>query len=168
IRGSRELRIRMDNIKVTQGDLLARDLRFALIASRFNDSIVENLVRGAIDTLLRHGASEKQIELIRVPGAFDLPLIARRAAASRRFDAVVALGAVIRGATPHFDLVAGQCAAGLARASEETGIPVAFGVLTTDTIEQAVERSGNKAGNKGVDAALAALELANLLRRMDV
>ncbi len=158
----------MDNIKVTQGDLLARDLRFALIASRFNDSIVENLVRGAIDALLRHGASEKQIELIRVPGAFDLPLIARRAAASRRFDAVVALGAVIRGATPHFDLVAGQCAAGLARASEETGVPVAFGVLTTDTIEQAVERSGNKAGNKGVDAALAALELANLLRRMDV
>ena len=158
----------MDNIKVTQGDLLARDLRFALIASRFNDSIVENLVRGAIDTLLRHGASEKQIELIRVPGAFDLPLVARRAAASRRFDAVVALGAVIRGATPHFDLVAGQCAAGLARASEDTGIPVAFGVLTTDTIEQAVERSGNKAGNKGVDAALAALELANLLRRMEV
>ena len=158
----------MDNIKVTQGDLLARDLRFALIASRFNDSIVENLVRGAIDALLRHGASEKQIEVIRVPGAFDLPLIARRAAASRRFDAVIALGAVIRGATPHFDLVAGQCAAGLARASEETGIPVAFGVLTTDTIEQAVERSGNKAGNKGVDAALAALELANLLRRMDV
>jgi len=158
----------MDNIKVTQGDLLARDLRFALVAARFNDSIVENLVRGAIDALLRHGASEKQIELIRVPGAFDLPLIARRAAASRRFDAVVALGAVIRGATPHFDLVAAQCAAGLARASEETGVPVAFGVLTTDTIEQAVERSGTKAGNKGVDAALAALELANLLRRMDV
>jgi 6,7-dimethyl-8-ribityllumazine synthase len=158
----------MDNIKITQGDLLARDLRFALVAARFNDSIVENLVRGAVDALLRHGASEKQIELIRVPGAFDLPLIVRRAAASRRFDAVIALGAVIRGATPHFDLVAGQCAAGLARASEETGVPVAFGVLTTDTIEQAVERSGTKAGNKGVDAALAALELANLLRRMDV
>jgi len=158
----------MDNIKVTQGDLLARDLRFALVAARFNDSIVENLVRGAIDALLRHGASEKQIELIRVPGAFDLPLIVRRAAASRRFDAVIALGAVIRGSTPHFDLVARQCAAGLARASEETGVPVAFGVLTTDTIEQAVERSGTKAGNKGVDAALAALELANLLRRMDV
>jgi len=158
----------MDNIKVTQGDLLARDLRFALVAARFNDSIVESLVRGAIDVLLRHGASEKQIELIRVPGAFDLPLIVRRAAASRRFDAVIALGAVIRGATPHFDLVAGQCAAGLARASEETGVPVAFGVLTTDTIEQAIERSGTKAGNKGVDAALAALELANLLRRMDV
>jgi 6,7-dimethyl-8-ribityllumazine synthase len=158
----------MDNIKITQGDLLARDLRFALVAARFNDSIVENLVRGAVDALLRHGASEKQIELIRVPGAFDLPLIVRRAAASRRFDAVIALGAVIRGATPHFDLVAGQCAAGLARASEETGVPVAFGVLTTDTIEQAVERSGTKARNKGVDAALAALELANLLRRMDV
>ena len=158
----------MDNIKITQGDLLARDLRFALVAARFNDSIVENLVRGAVDALLRHGASEKKIELIRVPGAFDLPLIVRRAAASRRFDAVIALGAVIRGATPHFDLVAGQCAAGLARASEETGVPVAFGVLTTDTIEQAVERSGTKAGNKGVDAALAALELANLLRRMDV
>ena len=158
----------MDNIKITQGDLLARDLRFALVAARFNDSIVDNLVRGAVDALLRHGASEKQIELIRVPGAFDLPLIVRRAAASRRFDAVIALGAVIRGATPHFDLVAGQCAAGLARASEETGVPVAFGVLTTDTIEQAVERSGTKAGNKGVDAALAALELANLLRRMDV
>ena len=157
----------MDNIKITQGDLLARDLRFALVAARFNDSIVENLVRGAIDALLRHGASEKQIELIRVPGAFDLPLIVRRVASSRRFDAVIALGAVIRGATPHFDMVAGQCAAGLARASEESGVPVALGVLTTDTIEQAVERSGTKAGNKGVDAALAALELANLLRRLD-
>jgi 6,7-dimethyl-8-ribityllumazine synthase len=157
----------MDNIRITQGDLLARDLRFALVAARFNDSIVEHLVRGAIDALLRHGASEKQIELIRVPGAFDLPLVVRRVAASRRFDAVVALGAVIRGATPHFDLVAGQCAAGLARAAEESGVPVTFGVLTTDTIEQALERSGTKAGNKGFDAAMAALELANLLRRLD-
>ena len=157
----------MDNIRITQGDLLARDLRFALVAARFNDAIVDNLVRGAIDALLRHGANEKQIELIRVPGAFDLPAIARRVAASRRFDAVIALGAVIRGATPHFDLVAGQCAAGLARAAEDTGVPVVFGVLTTDTIEQAIERSGTKAGNKGVDAALAALELANLLRRLD-
>jgi 6,7-dimethyl-8-ribityllumazine synthase len=157
----------MDNIRITQGDLLARDLRFALVAARFNDAIVDNLVRGAIDALLRHGANEKQIELIRVPGAFDLPAIVRRVAASRRFDAVIALGAVIRGATPHFDLVAGQCAAGLARAAEDTGVPVVFGVLTTDTIEQAIERSGTKAGNKGVDAALAALELANLLRRLD-
>jgi 6,7-dimethyl-8-ribityllumazine synthase len=129
---------------------------------------VEALIRGAVDALLRHGASEKQVELIRVPGAFDLPFVVRRVAASKRYDAIVALGAVIRGATPHFDYVAGQCAAGLARASEETGVPVAFGVLTTETIEQAIERAGTKAGNKGADAALCALELANLLRRLDV
>ncbi len=158
----------MDNIRTINGDLVARDLRFAIVASRFNEMIVESLVRGAVDALLRHGAAEKQIELIRVPGAFDLPFVVKRAAASKRYDAVVALGAVIRGATPHFDHVAGQYAAGLARASEETGVPVAFGVLTTDTIEQAIERSGTKAGNKGADAALCALELANLLRRLDV
>jgi 6,7-dimethyl-8-ribityllumazine synthase len=158
----------MDNIRTLQGDLIARDLRVAIVASRFNDAIVEHLIRGAVDTLLRHGASEKQIEVIRVPGAFDLPLIVKKVASSKRCDAVVALGAVIRGATPHFDLVAGQCAAGLARAQEETGVPVAFGVLTTDTIEQAMERAGTKAGNKGADAALCALELANLLRRLDV
>jgi 6,7-dimethyl-8-ribityllumazine synthase len=158
----------MDNIRTINGDLTARDLRFAIVASRFNDLIVDSLVRGAVDALLRHGASEKQIEIIRVPGAFDLPFVVRRVAASKRYDAVVALGAVIRGATPHFDYVAGQCAAGIARASEETGVPVAFGVLTTETIEQAFERAGTKAGNKGADAALAALELANLLRRLDV
>jgi 6,7-dimethyl-8-ribityllumazine synthase len=158
----------MDNIRTLQGDLIARDLRITIVAARFNDAIVEHLLRGAVDTLLRHGASEKQIEIIRVPGAFDLPLIVRKVAAAKRCDAVVALGAVIRGATPHFDLVAGQCAAGLARAQEETGVPVAFGVLTTDTIEQAVERAGTKAGNKGADAALCALELANLLRRLDL
>ena len=150
------------------GDLVARDLRFAIVAARFNDMIVESLIRGAVDALLRHGAGEKQVEIIRVPGAFDLPFIVRRVAASKRYDAVVALGAVIRGATPHFDHVAGQCAAGLARAAEQTGVPVAFGVLTTDTIEQAIERAGTKAGNKGADAALCALELANLLRRLDV
>jgi 6,7-dimethyl-8-ribityllumazine synthase len=158
----------MDNIRTLNGDLLARDLRIAIVAARYNEAIVDNLIRGAVDTLLRHGASEKQIEIIRVPGAYDLPFVVRRVAAARRCDAVVALGAVIRGATPHFDLVAGQCAAGLARAAEETGVPVAFGVLTTDTIEQAVERAGTKAGNKGADAALCALELANLLRRLDV
>jgi 6,7-dimethyl-8-ribityllumazine synthase len=157
----------MDNIRTLQGDLAARDLRFAIVASRFNEFIVESLLRGAVDALLRHGASEKQIEIVRVPGAYDLPFVARRVAASRRYDAVVALGAVIRGATPHFDYVAGQCAAGLARAAEETGVPVAFGVLTTETIEQAIERAGTKAGNKGADAALCALELANLLRRLD-
>jgi 6,7-dimethyl-8-ribityllumazine synthase len=158
----------MDNIRTINGDLIARDLRFAIVAARFNDMIVDSLIRGAVDTLVRHGAAEKQIELVRVPGAFDLPLVAQKLAASRRCDAIVALGAVIRGATPHFDHVAGQCAAGLARVSLETGVPVAFGVLTTDTIEQAIERAGTKAGNKGADAALSALELANLLRRLDV
>src|SRR5512139_1769875 len=128
----------MDNIRNLQGDVLARDLRVAIIASRFNDAIVDNLVRGAVDALVRHGASEKQIEIIRVPGAFDLPFIARRVALSKRCDAIVALGCVIRGATPHFDYVAGQCAAGLARAADESGIPIAFGVLTTETIEQAL------------------------------
>jgi 6,7-dimethyl-8-ribityllumazine synthase len=158
----------MDNIRTVNGDLVARDLRFAIVAARFNDMIVESLIRGAVDALLRHGAGEKQVEIIRVPGAFDLPFIVSRVAASKRYDAVVALGAVIRGATPHFDHVAGQCAAGLGRAAQESGVPVAFGVLTTDTIEQAIERAGTKAGNKGADAALCALELANLLRRLDV
>jgi 6,7-dimethyl-8-ribityllumazine synthase len=158
----------MDNIRTLNGDLVARDLRFAIVAARFNDMIVDSLIRGAVDALLRHGAGEKQIEIVRVPGAFDLPFVVKRVAASKRYDAVVALGAVIRGATPHFEHVAGQCAAGLARAADETGVPVAFGVLTTDTIEQAIERAGTKAGNKGADAALCALELANLLRRLDV
>jgi len=158
----------MDNIRTLNGDLVARDLRFAIVAARFNDMIVDSLIRGAVDALLRHGAGEKQIEIVRVPGAFDLPFVVKRVAASKRYDAVVALGAVIRGATPHFEQVAGQCAAGLARAADETGVPVAFGVLTTDTIEQAIERAGTKSGNKGADAALCALELANLLRRLDV
>jgi len=156
----------MDNIRTLQGDLLARDLRFAIVAARFNEAIVEHLVRGAVDALVRHGASERQIEVIRVPGAFDLPFIARRVALAKRADAIVALGCVIRGATPHFDYVAGQCASGIARAADESGVPIAFGVLTTDTIEQAVERAGSKAGNKGVDAAMVALEMANLLRRL--
>lgn len=158
----------MDNVRTVNGDLVARDLRFAIVAARFNDLIVDSLIRGAVDALARHGAAEKQIDLIRVPGAFDLPFVVKRVAASKRYDAVVALGAVIRGATPHFEYVSGQCAAGLARAAEESGVPVAFGVLTTDTIEQAIERAGTKAGNKGADAALCALELANLLRRLDV
>lgn len=157
----------MENIRTTGGDLLVRDLRIAIVASRFNETIVEALVRGAVDALLRHGASEKQIEIIRVPGAYDLPFVVRRVAAARRHDAIVALGAVIRGATPHFEYVSGQCAAGLTRAAEDSGVPVAFGVLTTDTIEQAIERAGTKAGNKGADAALCAVELANLLKRLD-
>jgi len=156
----------MDNIRTLNGDLLARDLRFAIVAARFNDMIVDSLIRGAVDALLRHGATEKQVELIRVPGAYDLPFVVRRVATSKRYDAIIALGAVIRGATPHFDHVAGRCASGLARVADDTGVPVAFGVLTTDTIEQAIERAGTKAGNKGADAALCALELANLLKRL--
>ena len=130
------------DIKTIEGDLQVRELRFAIVASRFNDFIVEQLVRGAVDTLKRHGASEKQIEIVRVPGAYDLPVVARKLALTKRYDALIALGAVIKGATAHFDYVAGECAGGLARVANDTGVPVAFGVLTTDTIEQAVERAG--------------------------
>jgi 6,7-dimethyl-8-ribityllumazine synthase len=157
----------MENLRVIEGDLLARDLRFAILAARFNERVVDGLVRGAVDALRRHGASDKNIELVRVPGAFDMPLAARRLAQSRRYDAIVALGAVIRGATAHFDYVAGECSSGLARVAQDSGVPVGFGVLTTDTAEQAMDRAGGKAGNKGADAALAAIELANLLRRLE-
>ena len=153
--------------KMIEGELLARDLRFAFVAARFNDFVVEPLIRGALDALKRHGASEKQIEIVRVPGAFDMPIVVRKLALSRRYDALIALGAVVRGQTPHFDYVAGECASGLARIALESGIPIAFGVLTTDTMEQAVDRAGGKAGNKGADAALAAIEMANLLRRLE-
>ena len=153
--------------KTIEGELLVRDLRFAILAARFNDFVVEPLVRGALDALKRHGATEKQIEIVRVPGAFDLPIVARKLALSRRYEALIALGAVIRGQTPHFDYVAGECASGIARIALESGIPIAFGVLTTDTVEQAIDRAGGKAGNKGADAALTALEMANLLRRLD-
>lgn len=156
-----------DQPKEIQGELLARDLRFGLVAARFNDFVVELLVRGALDALKRHGVREQQIEIVRVPGAFDIPVVARKLALSRRFDALVALGAVIRGETPHFDYVAGECAGGIARIALETGVPVAFGVLTTDTVEQAMDRAGGKAGNKGADSALVAMEMANLLRRLD-
>jgi 6,7-dimethyl-8-ribityllumazine synthase len=157
----------MENIRTLSGDLLARDLRIAIVAARFNEAIVDSLVKGAVDSLLRHGATEKQIELIKVPGAYDLPLVVKRAAATGRYDAIVALGVVIRGATAHFDYVAGQCAAGLGDVARESGVPVSFGVLTTETIEQAIERAGTKAGNKGADAALSAVELANLLKRLE-
>jgi 6,7-dimethyl-8-ribityllumazine synthase len=156
-----------EQAKMIEGELLARDLRFAFVAARFNDFVVEPLIRGALDALKRHGASEKQIEIVRVPGAFDIPIVARKLALSRRYDALIALGAVVRGQTPHFDYVAGECASGLARIALESGIPIAFGVLTTDTMEQAVDRAGGKAGNKGADAALAAIEMANLLRRLE-
>ena len=153
--------------KIIEGELLVRDLRFVILAARFNDFVVEPLVRGALDALKRHGATEKQIEIVRVPGAFDMPIVARKLALSRRYEALIALGAVIRGQTPHFDFVAGECASGIARIALESGVPIAFGVLTTDTVEQAIDRAGGKAGNKGADAALTALEMANLLRRLD-
>lgn len=156
-----------DQPKIIEGELLVRDLRFGVVITRFNDFVVEPLLRGALDALKRHGASDKQIEIVRVPGAFDLPVAARKLALSRRYEALIALGAVIRGQTPHFDYVAGECASGLARIALESGVPIAFGVLTTDTMEQAVDRAGGKAGNKGADAALAALEMANLLRRLE-
>ena len=156
-----------DQPKIVEGELLARDLRFAIVAARFNDFVVEPLVGGALDALKRHGVSAQQIEIVRVPGAFDIPIVARKLALSRRYQALIALGAVIRGDTPHFDYVAGECAAGIARIALESGVPIAFGVLTTDTVEQATDRAGGKAGNKGADAALVAMELANLLRRLD-
>ncbi len=157
----------MSSIRTIEGDLLARDLRVAIVAARFNEFVVERLLAGAVDALLRHGASEKNLEIVRVPGCYDMPLAVRRLALSKRYDAIVAVGAVIKGATAHFDFVAGECASGVARASLESGVPVGFGVLTCDTLEQAIDRAGGKAGNKGADAALAALEMSNLLKRLD-
>ena len=156
----------MNAIRIVEGDLRVGSLRIALVASRFNEAVVERLVEGAVQALAAHGADPGGLELIRVPGAFDLPPVVRRIAESRQFDAIVALGAVIRGETPHFDYVASECAAGLARIASETGVPVAFGVLTTDTEEQAMERAGGREGNKGADAACAAIELANLMRKL--
>jgi 6,7-dimethyl-8-ribityllumazine synthase len=157
----------MAHITTIEGDFIAAGARFAVVASRFNSFIVESLVAGAVDALRRHGIEESAIDLIKVPGAFELPLAVQRLAASERYDAIIALGAVIRGATPHFDYVAGECTKGLATVAMDHDIPVGFGVLTVDTIEQAVERAGTKAGNKGVEAALSALEMVSLLRRLE-
>jgi len=156
----------MDKLKTIEGDLSARDLRIAIVAARFNEFIVDSLVRGAVDALLRHGASQKDITLVRVPGAWEMPWAVKKLASSRRYDAVIALGAVIRGATPHFDFVAGECAKGVAQAGLAGDVPVAFGVLTTDSIEQALERAGTKAGNKGAEAALSALEMVSLFKQL--
>jgi 6,7-dimethyl-8-ribityllumazine synthase len=157
----------MQKITTIEGDFAARDVRIALVAARFNSFIVESLVAGAVDILLRHGIDESSIELVRVPGAFEMPLAAQRLAASERYEGIIALGAVIRGATHHFEYVAGECVKGLAKVSLEHDIPVGFGVLTVDSIEQAVERSGTKAGNKGVEATLSVLEMISLLRRLE-
>ncbi len=149
-----------------EGHLVGNGLRVAIVASRFNEAIVTRLVEGAADGLRRHGVDAEAVDVAWVPGAFELPLVAARLAGSGVYDAVITLGAVIRGATGHYDLVAGQCAAGVQRAQLDSGVPVVFGVLTTDTIEQAVERSGTKAGNKGFEAASAAIEMANLLAQL--
>lgn len=156
-----------ERIQTIEGRLDATGLRFGLVAARFNDFIVDRLIDGAIDALVKHGASAAEIELVRVPGAFEMPLALRKLAQSRRFDALVALGCVIRGATPHFDYVAGAASRGIAQAGLDHDLPVGFGLLTVDTIEQAIERAGTKAGNKGVDAALSAIEMATLLRQLD-
>jgi 6,7-dimethyl-8-ribityllumazine synthase len=153
--------------KVYEGQLDARGLKLALVLSRFNSFITERLLEGAMDALKRHGGEDQDWSVVRVPGAFELPLAAKKLAEGGRYDAVVALGAVIRGATPHFDYVAAEVAKGLAQVSLQSGVPVAFGVLTCDTIEQAVERAGAKAGNKGFDAALTAMEMVNLFRDLE-
>ncbi len=157
----------MDNIKTTEGDVMVRDGRFAIVASRFNEFIVESLIKGSLHCLRQHGAVDGNIEIFRVPGAFEMPVAVDKVAATRRFDGIIALGAVIRGGTPHFDYVAGECVKGVTAASVKHGIPVGNGVLTVDTIEQAIERAGTKAGNKGEEATLAVIEMVNLLRRID-
>ncbi|MFC3853793.1 6,7-dimethyl-8-ribityllumazine synthase [Salinispirillum marinum] len=153
-------------VKVIEGNLQANNGRYALVVGRWNAFVVDALEKGAIEALERHGVPSSQITVIRAPGAFEIPLVVQKAAASRQYDAVIALGAVIRGGTPHFEYVAGECTSGLSHASRTTGVPVAFGVLTVDTIEQAIERSGTKAGNKGEEAALSALEMVNLLAQL--
>lgn len=153
-------------VKTHEGNLIAEGLKLGIITGRFNEFISSKLLGGAIDAIVRHGGKEDNIEAAWVPGAFEIPLAAQRMAASKKFDAVICLGAVIRGSTPHFDYVAGEVAKGIAKVSLDTGIPVIFGVLTTDTIEQAIERAGTKAGNKGYDAAVTAIETANLLKQL--
>ncbi len=152
--------------KFIEGKLDAAGLKFGIIVSRFNSFISERLLEGAVDALVRHGVADKNIDVVRVPGSFEIPLAAQRLAEGKKYDAVICLGAVIRGATPHFDYVAAEVAKGVAHASMASGIPIAFGVLTTDTIEQAVERAGTKAGNKGFEAAMTAIETANLFREL--
>ncbi len=157
----------MTTIKNVEGGLTVSGARFAIVVSRFNSFITDSLLSGALDALRRHGGKDEDVAVVRVPGAFEMPLVAQKLMKSGKYDAVIALGAVIRGGTPHFDYVAGEATKGLAQASLVTGVPVAFGVLTTDTIEQAIERAGTKAGNKGAEAAMTAIEMVNLMRELD-
>jgi 6,7-dimethyl-8-ribityllumazine synthase len=154
-------------IKTIEGGLTIKNARFCLVVARFNSFVVESLLEGAIDALKRHGADESDITIIRVPGAFEMPLVLEKVAAKGEYDAIVALGAVIRGGTPHFDYVAGECVKGMAQVTLKHGVPIAFGVLTVDTIEQAIERAGTKAGNKGAEAAMSVVEMVNVLRQID-
>ncbi len=153
--------------KLYEGHLLGQGLKFGLVAGRFNEFITNKLVSGALDALNRHGVQDQDIEVAWVPGAFEIPFVAGKMAAMNKYDAVICLGAVIRGATPHFDYVAGEVAKGVARVGLESGVPAIFGVITADTIEQAIERAGTKAGNKGWDAAVTAIEMANLMKNMN-
>jgi len=152
--------------KTIQGNVTAQGLKFGIVAARFNDFITGRLVEGALDGLQRHGAAEGDIEIVKVPGAYEIPLAAKMLAQSKKYNAIICLGAVIRGATPHFEYVSAEVSKGIASVSLDSNVPVIFGVLTTDTIEQAIERAGTKGGNKGWDAALSAIEMANLMRQI--
>ncbi|MEG1610637.1 MAG: 6,7-dimethyl-8-ribityllumazine synthase [Bilophila sp.] len=156
----------MNQIKTIEGQLTAADLKFVLVATRFNDFIVDRLLSGAVDYLTRHGGSPENLTIVRIPGAFEMPLVCKKLAASGKYDGILALGAVIRGGTPHFEFVASEATKGLAQVSLESGVPVGFGLLTTDNIEQAIERAGTKAGNKGVEAAAAVLETVRVLKQL--
>ena len=157
----------MDKIKIIEGRLVARDMRIGIVAARFNEFIVDQLLKGALDALKRHGANPRDLTVVRVPGAWEMPLVVKRMAAGRRYDGILGLGTVIRGATPHFDYVAGEGATGLGQASMQPDVPVAVGVPPTDTSEQAVERAGTKAGNTGADAAVSLVETIDLLRQLE-
>jgi 6,7-dimethyl-8-ribityllumazine synthase len=156
-----------DRVKTIEGDISARGLRFGIVASQFNDFIVDRLLKAAVDTLLKHGAEATDIRVVKVPGAYETPLAIKKLAESRSCDALIALGCVIRGATPHFDYVAGEVSRGVSSVCLQHGIALGFGVLTVDTIEQAIERAGSKAGNKGVDAAMAAIQMASVVRQLE-
>ncbi len=153
-------------VKTVEGQLIAKGKKFAIVVSRFNDFISKRLLEGAIDTLMRHGAKDSEIEAVWVPGAFEIPVVANKIAKSKKFDAVICIGAVIKGSTPHFEYVAGEAAKGVAKVSLDTGIPVIFGVITAENLEQAIERAGTKDGNKGRDAAISAIEMVNLLENL--
>ncbi len=152
--------------KIIEGKIVAKGLKFGIVASRFNDFICGKLIEGAMDALNRSGADENNISIVRVPGAFEIPLVAKKLAKSGDFDAIVCLGAVIRGDTPHFEYISAEVSKGIAAATLDTGIPIAFGVITSDTLEQAIERAGSKSGNKGWDAAISAIEMANLFKML--